>query len=147
VYQEYRQDILLESVLHGGTLGPHESWAALNGSQGDDGSPGSFTQEPDPLAASQYARIPVQWAVVGSDPLQISNTKDLMWVAQNTNDAEDTWRLANRAFMLVNDSTPNSSGDGAPGTRGWYKINGPTYTDTSPGETLKIAAGSLVLTF
>ncbi len=147
VYREYRQGILLESVLHGGTLGPHQSWAGLNGSQGDDGSPGSFTQEPDPLVASQYARLPVQWTVVGNNPLQIANVKDLAWVAQNTDDAEDSWRLANRAFMLVNDQIPNSSGDGAPGTRGWYKINGPTYANTSPGEILKIVAGSLILTF
>ncbi len=142
VYAEYRQKILLESVLHGGTLGPHQSFAGLNGSQTGDGSPGSFISEPDPAVAVGYARLPMQWAAVGSNPLQISNVNELAWVVQNVDGATNSWKFANRAVMLVNDGVPRSSS-----TRGWYRINGATLDPPSPGETLKIAAGALVLTF
>lgn len=145
-YAEYRQKILLESVLHGGTLGPHQSFAGLNGTIGGSGEPGSFSQEPDPQVANGYLRIPVQWTVVGDNPLTIANVNDLQWVVGSASSAEDSWRLANRAVMLVNDVVPNKSNDGAPGTRGWLRMNGSTNDDVLGGETLKVVAGSMIVT-
>lgn len=147
VFQEYRQTVLLEAVLHGGTLGPHKSWAGLLTTSSVSGAPGGFFAGVDPGLADGYEHIQVQWEIVSNNPLTIRNVNALIWTCQNVNVAADGWRLANRAVMLVDDEVPNMNNDGAPGARGWMRVNGPTFDFMTPLDVLSVKAGAWVVTF
>jgi len=147
-YEEYRRHVLLQSVLHGGTVGPRTVWAGLSAIHGDTGAPGSFTSELDVDVAVGYLRKVIDWTVETSNPLVISNTSELLWTVGNTGTA-GSWTQAGENLILVDDATPNKGGDGAPGTRGLTKISGsaPQPENMSPGDEISVPAGALQVTF
>lgn len=150
-YQEYRRHVLLQSVLHGGTVGPRTVWVGLSAIHGDTGAPGSFTGELDSEVAVAYLRKAIDWTVETSNPLVISNASELLWTVGNVGTA-GSWTRAGENLILVDDATSNKGGDGAPGSRGLSKISGSALPaevpdNMSPGDVIKVPAGALQVTF